>query len=301
MPGWIKNSTVRLRVASLARGPTSLVAAVLLLLLTAGQAAGQEGRQAVVTATNVQIMAEPSFSAEALAPVAQGTMVRVLEVEGDWARVLHQQRQGFVHTALVSITSGGAADGPPAAERPAAARSGGAAAAEGPPASARPGYVYKGYFGLGPGLIASTGGSAGTFMIAGSVRIRESAFLFDVGYDLPGSGGGVTPILATFGLGYHIPVGQSVSANAAVGLAPSMVISTEQEIENPVSMRAGYLKGGAAWHPTEVTFPVPLRGRTHRMGLALFSEFGIRFALGEGGASTFTRLGVGLSEFAIRN
>lgn len=296
MPGWIKNSTVRLRVASLARGPTSLVAAVLLLLLTAGQAAGQEGRQAVVTATNVQIMAEPSFSAEALAPVAQGTMVRVLEVEGDWARVLHQQRQGFVHTALVSITAPTAAPAEPTTERPGNARSGGAVQTEGGGQV----LVYKGYFGMGPGLIASSGGSAGTFALALSARIRESAFLLDFGYDLPGSAGGVTPILATLGLGYHVPVGGSVSANAAVGLAPSMVSSTEQEIEEPFSLRAGYLKGGVAWHPTELTFPVPLRGRTHRMGLALVSELGIRFALGEGGSSVFTRLGVGLSEFAIR-
>lgn len=291
MIGWIKEPAVRLSAAFRARGRGGLAAAAALLLLAGGTAAAQEGRQAVVTATNVQLMAEPSFSAEALMPVAQGTMMRVLEVSGEWARVLHQQGQGFVHTALVSITSGGAA----------AAPAGDAVAAHDSGVPVQPGYVYKGYFGVGPGLIASTGGTAGTFVIAASARIRESAFLLDFGYDLPGSSGGVTPMLATFGLGYHIPIGPSVSANAAVGLAPSMVSSTEHQVENPISLRAGYVKGGVAWHPTKVTFPIPLRGRTHRMGFALLSEFGVRFALGEGGASTFTRLGFGLSEFAIRN
>lgn len=81
---------------------TALIALAIALAASA-QLAAQS--QAVVTAADVQIMAQPSFSAETLAPVGQGSQLRVLEVNGDWVRVLHGQQQGYVHSAFVTITT----------------------------------------------------------------------------------------------------------------------------------------------------------------------------------------------------
>lgn len=88
------------------RSLKSTTMALAILLLTSAHVDAQGARQAIVTATNVQVMAEPSFSAAPLAPAAQGSQLLVLEVSGDWVRVFHDQKQGFVHTAFVSITGG---------------------------------------------------------------------------------------------------------------------------------------------------------------------------------------------------
>ena len=100
---------------------TVLGAAVLMLSAISSPLAAQE-RFAFVTAENVDLMSEPSFDSEVLAPLPRGQRLQVLDVQGDWVRVLFETRQGFVHSELVTVTAGNqtaAAAGPASdTERP---------------------------------------------------------------------------------------------------------------------------------------------------------------------------------------
>lgn len=246
-------------------GRRTLGFGLLLVLLGSAPAAAQGEREALVTATNVQLMAEPSFSAEALMPLPQGTRVRALAVEGEWLRVLHQQRQGFVHSALVSLLDaevGGA-------ETEEASDAGGEDGQE-----EESGAVLYESFGASMAYYPeSSGWAVGLRFFNGA---PEGGLAPDLAIEVSNAtfqGAGVLGLQEYVGLMY---VFRSVSAQPFVGAgwAPSFVISAETSV---MSLKTFFVKGGSVVNipGSPIHFP---------------TEIGMLFA--PGGASAFFRTGL---------
>lgn len=82
----------------------SLTASLALLSLPASAQQGPRSFQ--VTSEQADVHEAANFDSVILVTVRDGEAGRVLNVSGEWARVLILGKQGFVHTALISVTSG---------------------------------------------------------------------------------------------------------------------------------------------------------------------------------------------------
>lgn len=275
--------------------------ALLGLIFAAVPVSAQAARRAVVTAANVQLMAQPSFSADTLISVEQGSELRVLEVDEEWVRVFHEQRQGFVHAAFVSVVAGEPqqqkvatpAAAPPAAAAPAAARA--EEAAGDPDAGA---LAYSHTWGiLTYGRIMAGGGSVSTIGSTVSAAGALTPVWLDYGWDavIPEANASYTQMLFTAGVGYTVSSTETSSLHVAGGIAPSWLISQQEGLESDFSLLdVAYVKGGFVWHPSGRIFSF---GKSGPVAFGLMADLGIRLPLEEGDSSTFFRIGAALNMF----
>lgn len=243
-----------------------------LVLLGGGPAAAQGEGEALVTATNVQLMAGPSFSAEAVLALPQGTRLRVLEAEGEWVRVLHRQHQGFVHAALVSVLgageTGGATGGADAAGEAATD-----AADAAPVDAAAPNLSYEG---MGASLASYPDGGGWSIGFRGTGRLASSRLGFDFATEI---GNASFQGIGVFVLQQYIGPLYALSTTGAQpfvggGWAPSYAYTADNAV---ASFKTFYLKGGAMFDLPDSPFAFP-------------TEVGLLF--GPGGSTPFFRTGI---------
>ncbi|MEH6851822.1 SH3 domain-containing protein, partial [Bacillus pseudomycoides] len=71
--------------------------------LTSTNAFAQEETTATVNATNLNIRQQPTTQSKIVGKVKQGTTVKVLEIQKDWAKISYDGKEGYVSLQFLKI------------------------------------------------------------------------------------------------------------------------------------------------------------------------------------------------------